>query len=140
MLDIPKNWRTLYHLDKMRRALREEYHTDPQSRRVRTNHPYKEWILGESGERQQKTMWGDIWSLNPEQMRNSVQVRRKQSLGEVRQIKIDLESYNDNNGFGAKIQMSFNFDKDLQEIFQDTEYNPDKDRPEESGGRPKNSK
>ena len=42
MLDTPKNWRTLYHQDKMRRALREEYHTDPQGRQVRTNHPYKD--------------------------------------------------------------------------------------------------
>jgi hypothetical protein len=133
LLETPRNWRTSYHLDKMRRALREEYHTDKQGRRVRTNHPYPQRDYGDDGEWTQTTFWGDIWSLTPEQMRASVQTRRRQSLGEVKQIKTDLDSYNDNNKYGAKIQVSFNFDKDLAELSQDTEYNPDKDA---EGGAP----
>ncbi len=137
LLETPKSWRTQYHLDKMRRALREEYHTDPQGRRVRTNHPYPVDAEDSSGSRVQKTFWSDIFSMQPEQMRRSVQTRRKQSLGEVKQIKTDLDSYNDNNEFGAFIQASFNFDKDLKELSQDTEYNPDPSGESEPPRRPK---
>ena len=53
-----------------------------------------------------------------------VQQRRRKVLGECKQLKTDLDSYNDNNTEGAVIQMSFNFESDLEELAQDTKYNP----------------
>jgi hypothetical protein len=133
LLETPKRWKNAYHLDKMRRALREEYHTDPKGRRVRTNHPFREPATNAGGEKIQQTIWGDIWTITPDQMRRSAQTRRRQSLGEVKQIKTDIDSFNDYNQYGANIQMSFNFDRDLAELSQDTDYNPDQG---DEGGAP----
>ncbi len=52
----------------------------------------------------------------------SLQARRRSALGDVVQLARDLASYNDNNRFGAQLQMSFNFDEYLAEMEQPTEY------------------
>ena len=72
----------------------------------------------------QKMLWCDIETATPDQMRLSFGARRRQIQGDVRQLKIDADSYNDNNQFGASIQLGFNFEKDLEELEQKTEYGP----------------
>jgi hypothetical protein len=45
-----------------------------------------------------------------------------------------MDSYNDNNKYGAHIEMSFNFDEDLKELQQPPEYPeapPEDDGPED---------
>ena len=46
-------------------------------------------------------------------------------MGDCKQLKTDLDSYNDNNPHGAQIQMTFNFTEDLQELDMPSEY-PDR--------------
>jgi len=104
-------------------AMREEYVTDPQNRRVRRMHAFRE-TRGE----EQLTFWIDITANPPrEKMQVSFQQRRHQVLGDCRQLKTDIDSYNENyNTSGIPIQMSFDFTDDLAELEQPVEYIADK--------------
>lgn len=95
------------------KAARDEYYTDPQGRRVRTKH---------AARHEQGWLWADIKSAPPSHMRLSLQQRRQGVLGDCKQLKTDLDSYNDNNLHGAQIQMSFDFREDLQELSMPDKY------------------
>lgn len=103
---------------QLSRAAREEYYTDPQEREVRKRHCY---VFVEPGG-QKCWHWVDIQTAKPDAMHKSFQARRRQALGDVSQCNLDLLSFNDNNKYGAKLEMSFNFDADLAEMSQPTEY------------------
>lgn len=102
---------------EMARAAREEYYTDPQGRSVRKKHA----IVFRQDEKQ-RSLWADIETALPDHMKLSLQQRRRGALGEVVQTNTDRESYNENNRYGAQIEMSFNFDEDLAEMKQSKEY------------------
>jgi hypothetical protein len=70
----------------------------------------------------QQSLWADIESAPPEHMRLSFQQRRRGIFGDVSQLRTDQDSYNENNNPGDPIQMSFNFDEDLDEANQDSTY------------------
>jgi len=91
-------------------AWREEYKTDPQGRRVRTRHAF---LISEGGI--QLHLWGDWEKLAPKHMALSFQGRRKQVVGECRQLKNDVDSYNDNLNKDLPILVSYNFTLDLRE-------------------------
>ena len=105
-------------------AMRQEMETDPQGRVVRAKHCAIIREKDADGETVQKTFWFDRDTATPDLMRRSLQQRRGGVLGDVKHLKTDLDSYNDNNLHGAHIQMSFNFESDLEELSQDTEYKP----------------
>ncbi len=107
-------------------AMRLEMEIDPQGRTVRAKHCAKIKEMDDAGQLIQKTLWFDR-NAHPELMHVSLQQRRKAILGDNRQLKIDQDSYNDNNVYGAKIQLSFNYEDDLIESEQSTEYRPDLD-------------
>lgn len=90
-------------------AMRNEYFTDPQGRRVRAKHAARV-----NREGKQTTLWGD-WSSPREFMAISFAQRRRLIVGECDQLKIDVDSYNENANNGRPIQMSFNFEADLAE-------------------------
>lgn len=94
-------------------AARDEYYTDPQGRRVRTKHAARH----ETG-----WLWADITTAPPDHMRMSLQQRRHSVVGDCKQLKTDLDSYNDNNLHGAEIQMSFDFREDLHELSMPVKY------------------
>jgi len=60
-------------------------------------------------------LWDDIRTAEPEHIERSLKLRRNQIVGDCSQLKKDQDSYNDNNIYGVQIQMSFNFEKDIQE-------------------------
>ena len=64
-------------------------------------------------------------------MRLSFQQRRRGIGGDVRKIKDDLDSWNDNNKEKNRIQMSYNFDADHSDDQQSGEY--DDNPPDEFG-------
>lgn len=103
---------------ELSRAAREEYYVDPQNRKVRKKHCYV--IIEPDGQR--RWHWVDIVQARPEKIQLSLQQRRQGSLQDVAQIRTDKDSYNDNNPYGAVIEMSFNFDEDLAEMDHPTEY------------------
>ena len=92
-------------------AMREEYFTDPQGRKVRTKHVAR---YGEG--KCQIPLWEDIRSASREHMEIAFQQRRQQILGDCRQLKTDVDSYNENYSTVDPIQMVFNFTEDLAEL------------------------
>ena len=96
--------------DHLSRAMREEYYTDAQGRRVRVNHAAR--LLREDG---QQTFWDDIRGASFTHMQISFQQRRNQIVGDCKQLKTDMDSYNENANDGEPIQMVFDFTKDLEE-------------------------
>lgn len=97
--------------DQLARAMREEYITDPQGRRVRTKHVA---MIDKDGE--QLSLWADIRSAPTSHMQMAFQQRRHQIIGDCRQLKTDVDSYNENTNTGPEIQMIFDFTLDLEEI------------------------
>ena len=112
----PKTLRQRFR-EEFRRAASEEMYTDPQGRTVRRKHAV---TIKEAG--RQLVLWADIESAPPDHMRVALQQRRKGIHGDVKQLKTDQDSYNDNNKHNAVIQMSFNFDEDLEEGELPDEY------------------
>lgn len=92
------------------RAMREEYFTDPKGRRVRLKHPRTTRINGA-----QLVLWDDLRTAPREHMVVSFQQRRNQIFGDCRQLKMDVDSYNDRNSEEQPIQIVFDFTRDLAE-------------------------
>lgn len=92
-------------------AMREEYFTDRQGRRVRAKHAAR--LTDENGK--QTTMWGDRTSGRPF-MAISFQNRRNHILSECHQLKQDVDSYNDNDNPGTQIEMVYDFTMDLEDL------------------------
>lgn len=97
--------------DHLSRAMREEYITDPQGRRVRAKHAAR-FMQGEK----QITFWGDIRTASREHMDVAFKQRREQVVGDCRQLKTDVDRYNENENDGDPIQMIFDFTLDLEEL------------------------
>ena len=97
--------------DQLARAMREEYITDPQGRTVRAKHVAR---IVRNGE--QIALWADIGTASREHMEIAFQQRRQQIVGDCRQLKLDVDSYNENHSPGQPIQMIFDFTLDLEEI------------------------
>lgn len=97
--------------EELSRAMREEYITDPQGRKVRAKHAAKRERDG-----RQAIFWEDMRTASREHMEIAFQQRRQQIVGDCRQLKADLDSYNDNFNSGEPLQMVFDFTNDLAEI------------------------
>jgi hypothetical protein len=103
-------------------AMREELFTDPQGRRVRRLHAMREVELLPDGKQRQLTFWLDIEVDEYNKLRVAFSQRRGQILGDCRQLKTDVDSYNDNNKEGKSVQMVWDFADDLAELEQPSEY------------------
>jgi hypothetical protein len=97
--------------DELARAMREDYITDPQGRRVRAKHAAR---VQEDGE--QATLWADIRTASREHMAVALQQRRQQVVGDCWQLKCDVDSYNENMKPSEPIQMIFDFTDDMVEM------------------------
>ena len=96
-------------VDEFTDAMRNEYFTDPQGRRVRVKHAARVKREGK-----QITLWGD-WNSDPQFMAISYAQRRRLIVGEAYQLKLDVDSYNQNANQGRQVEMNFNFDSDIEE-------------------------
>lgn len=92
------------------RAMRDEYFVDAQGRNVRAKHAAR---FVEDGE--QLSLWADIRTAEPQHMEIAFQQRRQQIVGDCRQLKTDVDSYNQNASPPRPIQMVFDFTEDLEE-------------------------
>lgn len=97
--------------DHVARAMREEYITDPQGRRVRSKHAAR---VNRAGK--QITLWADIRTADQQHMGIAFQQRRQQIVGDCSQLKKDVDSFNDNRQPESPIQMVFDFTQDLAEL------------------------
>ena len=106
--------------EELRTALREEYVTDPQGRRVRRKHPQRTYITSEGGKRKQLFLWHDIETATRPQMQASSQLRRQGIVMDCRQLKTDIDSYNENYNNSVPIKLLWDFTDDLADLeFED---------------------
>lgn len=92
-------------------AMREEYITDSKGRRVRAKHPAKANRNGE-----QMMLWDDIRTASRSHMEMSFQLRRNHIVAECKQVKSDVDSYNDAHSSEQPIQMIMDFTEDVEEL------------------------
>ena|ERR1044072_7016444 len=96
--------------EMLSQAMREEYIHDPQGRKPRAKHAVRS---------EQGILWIDLRDKRPE-TRNlleiSFQNRRQQIVGDCRQLKVDIDSYNENWNSEEMIQSCFDFTDDLEEL------------------------
>ena len=85
--------------------------TDPKGRRVRLLHPAP---LLTDGTREM--IWDDIRTAPRDHMQISFQHRRHGIVGDCRQMKVDVDSYNDAHKDAEPIQIVFDFTMDLAEL------------------------
>jgi hypothetical protein len=97
--------------EEISRAMREEYVTDPQGRRVRAKHAAR---LGRAP--RQQILWEDIRSAPRRHMEIAFGQRREQIVGDCRQLKTDVDSYNENANDGRPIQLLLDFTRDVAEL------------------------
>lgn len=99
-------------------ALREEYFTDPQGRRVRRKHAQRVFREVTEGKHEQLVLWHDITEATRPQMQAAFQQRRHSVVMDCRQLKQDVDSFNENYNNSVSIQMVFDFTEDLEELEQ----------------------
>ncbi len=109
--DLPKQTVEKICARELAQAMREEYITDPKGRRVRAKHPAK---IKRNGE--QKTLWDDIRTAPRIFMEMAFTNRRNHIIGECRQAKTDVDSYNDAHPKERPIQMVLDFTQDVEEL------------------------
>lgn len=97
--------------DQLAKAMREEYITDPQGRTVRAKHAARR-----KDGMKQRSFWADIRTASRMHMEVAFQQRRQHVLGECRQLKADVDSFNENRSSENPIQMIFDFTRDLEEL------------------------
>lgn len=96
--------------EEFSRAMRTEFHTDAQGRRVRTKH-----VATYDQNGKQIALWADIRVASREHMERSFQQRRQGIVGDCRQLKADVDSYNQNQNRGEAIQLVLDFTYDMAE-------------------------
>jgi len=92
--------------EQLSRAMREEYIIDPQGRKVRAKH---------AARIKQGVLWDDIRTASLEHMRIAFQQRRQQIIGDCKQLKLDVDSYNENKNDDKPIQLILDFTLDVAE-------------------------
>jgi hypothetical protein len=110
---------------KLCRALRHEYILDPQNREVRASFAAVEEVQTPDGPKRMAQFY-PMFKAPPEIARQHFALERRVSVANAAQLSLELFSYNDNNEFGASLDpMDWNIAKDLDEMNQSTEYDPD---------------
>jgi hypothetical protein len=110
------------------RALREDYYTDAKGRNVRARHPVRYFVDTPSGEKEQRTLWQHHQKMSPEFAERSFKQRRLQIVGDCTQLKIDVDSWNDQHDPKDRIQLKLDFTCDVAE----GELGDDWERPRKS--------
>lgn len=97
------------------RALREDYYTDEHGRQVRSRHSIRVPGQSSDGRIVQKTLWSDHRTMDHSFAERSFKQRRMQIGGDCKQIKTDVDSYNDAHPEQQQIPMVLNFTYDVAE-------------------------
>lgn len=109
------------------RAMRTQYATDPEGRRVRRKHALKTKEKDAFGK--QLVLWYDMDIAQPQFMQGSLQQRRGGLADGCWQLKQDQDSFNQYYNKAAPIELSFDFNEDNEERAQSGYQSPDDDDP-----------
>lgn len=116
---------------KLVRAFKNEYITDPQGRDVHANFAALVEVDTPDGPKRRSKFY-TAFQAPPEVARQALALDRKQALNTVLQMKLDFDSYNDNNTYGASLDpLDVNFQKDLDEMSLPEVYDPNLDDEDE---------
>ncbi len=96
--------------DDLATAMREDYITAPDGKRIRRKHAAT--ILKDG---KQQTLWADMFNAPRKHIETAVQQRRQQILGDCRQLKYDADYYNQTHKDEMPIQPLLDFEEDLAE-------------------------
>lgn len=110
---------------ELRIALREQFLTDPQGRKVRQKHPQRIYREVSDGTHEQLVLWHDIREASRPQMQAAFQQRRIGIVMDCYRLKKDVDSYNENWNKSVSIQLEFDFRDDMADMEHDDEANPD---------------
>ncbi len=99
------------------KALREQHIADRYGRPVRAKH-----VARITRGDQQLHFWADIRRAPRHHMEVAFQQRREQIVGDCRQLKRDIDFYNESHPKARPIQMVFDFRDDVDEGDFPTEY------------------
>jgi len=98
--------------EQIAEALREDYVTDPQGRRVRVKHAAPYTVQGKLEFR-----WDDMRTADPIHVETSFAHARTQIANTCFQLKTAIDSYNENwNKTGRPVQGYFDFTDDMTEM------------------------
>ena len=104
------------------KALAHEMHVDEQGRTVRSNYSYRVEADG-----QRAWEWSTAELITPGNMRKAMTHRRNGLVSRAIQHATDVNSYNDNNKYGAQLELyDYNLNSDVMEADLPEEY-PDED-------------
>lgn len=93
-------------------AMREDYVTDPKTgRRYRRKHVAPVERSGKS-----EMLWADMATAGREFMESAFRLRRNQVVGDLFQLKQDVDTFNENFNKGERIQLPLNFEPDIDEL------------------------
>ena len=109
--ELPQSIAVRQCAEDISKALREEYIRDSNGRRVRRFHAARTRRNGK-----QMTLWADIETAPRRHMEMAFAQRRQQIVGDCRQLKLDVDSYNDIRPNDEPIQIVFDFTRDLEEL------------------------
>jgi hypothetical protein len=107
--------------------MREDYATDLKGRRFRRKHSFRREEVLADGTHKQLHFWLDTTdpSADPDQVHIAFQQQRTRILGDCRQLKTDVDSYNEFNNPKEDIQLLLDFTEDVAELEHSTEYGGD---------------
>lgn len=97
-------------VEEVAQALREEKFTADDGEQIRRYHANMRIVNG-----RQQWLWQNDQDADRSFLEEGLQLRRKQGLDDVRQIKADMDYFNRKRFSDNPIQMSFNYDEDLAE-------------------------
>lgn len=110
---------------KLCRALRKSYMEDPQGREVRANFAVVEEVQTAEGPKRMSRFY-PIFKAPPDVVRQALALDRRTALATVKQMKLDFDSYNENNEFGATLPpIDMDFQRDVDEMSMPVDYLPD---------------
>ncbi len=92
-------------------AMRQEHYIDPQGRSVRAKYAAR---IAKEGK--QQMLWADGRTATEGHMKVAFQLRRQQIAGECRQLKADVDSYNQNRDPKQPVQLTLDFTLDVAEM------------------------
>lgn len=96
--------------EEISRALREDYITDSQGRRVRAKHVARIETNGK-----EVGSWADVRTAPGNTWRSRFSNDVRLLAADCKQLKTDIDSYNEHFNVGQPIQMVFDFTDDLAE-------------------------
>jgi hypothetical protein len=122
LLELPKMDPYDVLASEMSHALREEFQTDEKGRRYRVNHAVRVTKAGV-----QHTFWAVMGYAPHHHMERAFAQRREQVIGDLVQLKTDVDVYNDiHKGKHPEIQLELDFRDDVTERMVMQKVGPNK--------------